>query len=266
MSNITEVNTKNIKEKALTETTAYLNDLFENNIEKCSKLSYWIKDYINFQKQEDSFKPKNLMRYERGSIVKAHLGFKIGNEEGGLHYCIVIDKNNELNSGVITVIPLTSKKSQNAKIHNNDIDLGNDLYTMLNSKLKGMLQESNKLISDLEKDIFTFNLVSYEMEKQIYYAPSENIQTAIEALNRVMRNFDNELINIKNRKKIINKVSNEIKKMKFGSIALVNQITTISKQRIYDPKNSSGIFSGIKLSDKSLDKIDKQLINLYIKK
>ena len=35
---------------------------------------------------------------------------------------------------------------------------------------------------------------------------------------------------------LIGKINLELKQMKHGSIALVNQITTISKMRIYDPK------------------------------
>ncbi len=53
--------------------------------------------------------------------------------------------------------------------------------------------------------------------------------------------------------------------MKRGSIALVNQITTISKIRIYDPKTTKDILSGITLSNDGLDKIDKEIIRKYTK-
>ena len=53
--------------------------------------------------------------------------------------------------------------------------------------------------------------------------------------------------------------------MKNGSIALVNQITTISKLRIYDPKNSHDPLAGIKLSNEKLDKIDNEIIRRYTK-
>lgn len=35
--------------------------------------------------------------------------------------------------------------------------------------------------------------------------------------------------------------------MKFESVAIINQIRVISKQRIYDPKTDLDILSGIKL-------------------
>ena len=44
-------------------------------------------------------------------------------------------------------------------------------------------------------------------------------------------------------------MKNEIKNMKKGSIALVNQITTISKIRIYDPKRNDDVLSKIRLSN-----------------
>ena len=57
----------------------------------------------------------------------------------------------------------------------------------------------------------------------------------------------------------------EISKMKRGSIALVNQITTISKIRIYDPKKNKDMLSGITLSEESLDKIDYEIIKKFTK-
>lgn len=50
----------------------------------------------------------------------------------------------------------------------------------------------------------------------------------------------------------LNKIKAEIEQMKTGSIALVDQITTISKIRIYDPRNAYGVLSGIRLSPESL--------------
>jgi len=51
----------------------------------------------------------------------------------------------------------------------------------------------------------------------------------------------------------------EVLNMKKGSIALVNQITTISKIRIYDPKTDHDILSNIKLSNEKLDLIDAEI-------
>ena len=51
--------------------------------------------------------------------------------------------------------------------------------------------------------------------------------------------------------------------MKKGSIALVNQITTVSKIRIYDPKTDHDILSNIRLSDEKLDLIDQEIAKKF---
>lgn len=70
----------------------------------------------------------------------------------------------------------------------------------------------------------------------------------------------------KNKEKIVNlrKIEKEISQMKEGSIALVNQITTVSKIRIYDPKNLNGVLSGITLSQEQMEKINNKIKDLYI--
>ena len=54
-------------------------------------------------------------------------------------------------------------------------------------------------------------------------------------------------------------------KMKKGSIALISQITTISKQRIYDPKVSSDILANLRVSDSTLNLIDAKIKELFLK-
>ncbi len=65
--------------------------------------------------------------------------------------------------------------------------------------------------------------------------------------------------------KTAQKIQAELSKMKKGSIAMVGQITTISKQRIYDPQKTGDILSGIRISDESLDMINEKMKQLYIK-
>ena len=56
----------------------------------------------------------------------------------------------------------------------------------------------------------------------------------------------------------------EIEKMKLGSMAIVNQITTISKQRIYIPKKSTDFLYGISLSESAMNKINDKVKSLYL--
>ena len=59
----------------------------------------------------------------------------------------------------------------------------------------------------------------------------------------------------------IEKMSKEINKMKQDSIALINQITTISKQRLFDDI----ILRKVHLSSNSLDLIDARILKFFTK-
>ena len=191
-------------------------------------MSYWFEDFAKYNLAEENFNPKLLKKYKRGCIIKANLGFNIGNEEGGLHYCIVLDKSNALSSGTLTVIPLTSIK-ENKKYNSSTLNLGNEIYI----NLKKICDNMSKKLSEEYEDIWKL--------------PSEKVEQ-----------FNTDF-------KYIKKVEKEFSNMKKGSIALVSQITTISKQRIYNPKTSSDILANLRVSDNTLDLIDSKIKELFIK-
>ncbi len=204
----------------------YIND--PNTMLKADKLSYWIEDFSNLLKIEETFDPHYLKKYNRGDIIQANLGYNIGNEEGGLHYCVVIDKHNSKKSGVVTVIPLTSDKGK--PLNFSEVSIGNEVYSSFK-------QKHDTLISELSKKLNSFNEDSTEKE----------ISTALADLN------------------FLKKMYSKMSKMKNGSIALISQITTISKQKIYDPQKTSDLLSGVRISDKSLDLLNEKMKQLFIK-
>lgn len=75
-------------------------------------LAYWINDYANYHDEEKTFDTGKLIVFKRGNIIKVNLGFNIGHELGGLHYCVVLDKYDNPKNGTLNVIPLTSKKKK----------------------------------------------------------------------------------------------------------------------------------------------------------
>lgn len=204
----------------------YLSDV--NTMDKADKLSYWLEDYTRCLSFEDKFDPTYLKSYKRGEIVKVNLGYNIGNEEGGLHYCIVVDRNNQRNSGILTVIPLTSFKDK--EIHYTSVFLGNEIY-------KNFKEKYDRLILKFSSEI---NSVTPKTSQQ-------------------------KIISLLDELAFLQKMDAEMSKMKKGSIALVSQITTISKQRIYDPKKSHDILADLRLSDESLDLINNKIKQLYVK-
>ncbi|MDR0979465.1 MAG: type II toxin-antitoxin system PemK/MazF family toxin [Lachnospiraceae bacterium] len=217
-----------------------LNNLMTNYIsnsdtaDKADKLAYWLEDYTRLLNFEKDFQPSFLKKYSRGDIIKVNLGYNVGNEEGGLHYCVVIDKNNSKESGIVTVVPLTSDKGK--PLHFSEVPLGNEIYTKLNEKCNAVDISIAKITNSLAENKENFTKQgSFEI-----YESLELLKTYV-------------------------KITSEMEKMKKGSIAMVSQITTISKQRIYDPQKNKDILSGLRISNESLDLINDKIKQLFIK-
>ena len=244
IKNIDELNEH--RNDAIKKIDSFISDLInsdDNELNaKSDKFCYWLEDYIKFLRFESQFTPTSLKRYKRGEIIKVNLGFNIGSEEGGLHYAVVLDKNNSIYSPVLTIVPLTSvKPTTNIKaLPKLSIYLGNELFTNLSSQI----QLTNQHISSERLRLKSF------LDNNIFVGED------IERITEEMRNLDKDL-------KLLKKLKKEITKMRKGSIALVNQITTISKIRIYDPKTNHDILSNVRLSDQKLDSIDAALISQY---
>ncbi|KKC23216.1 hypothetical protein WH79_02995 [Streptococcus dysgalactiae subsp. equisimilis] len=209
----------------------YLNELQKSETEKpkSDKISYWIKDWVRYQRNENDFKPEKIGKFKRGSVIKVNLGFNIGSEEGGLHYAIVLDKNNSMRNKVITIIPLTSVKDNKDinNLPNDQVYLGNEIINKLTDKQKLLLST----LSDID---------------------------LANADENTMSNFDKDL-------RYAKRIQNELEKMKLGSIALVGQITTVSKMKIFDPKNKYGVLKNVRISNDSLDKIDEKIKENFFK-
>lgn len=189
------------KAEALDKLNNYIDFLISSEDEKiCSKadkLSYWLKDYTKFLSYEQDFKPKSLRRYKRGEIIKVHLGYNIGSEEGGLHYCVVLDKKNSIYSPVITVVPLNSLKpgTDISNLRNGEVYLGNELFTNLNSKVS----TCNKKVSDELKHLME-KLKEVKEDKPSY---ADNIE---EIKSRIKMVTDNQ--------KLLDRMRAEVFKMK----------------------------------------------------
>lgn len=202
-----------IKQRAQAALERYLvNKIAENNprsLKVVQTLSYWLLDYVKMLGYEDATVPMVFKKYKRGDVIKANFGHRIGSEQGGLHYAIVIDVNNSQKSNVLTVIPLTSVKPNVDlnKLGNNRLYIGDEIYKAIIAKL-------------------------------------------------------NKIPNSDPSKKGLVK---EYNRLKIGSIALVGQITTISKYRLYDPLSTSNVLHGIKVSDATLNNLDSKIKELFTK-
>ena len=118
------------------------------------------------------------------------------------------------------------------------IFLGNELFTNLSVKISSTCKH-------VQEDVNLFKQLVQGMDSEI----SE--QKRLEVLDKI--NQCNSEIDL------LKRMATEVQKMKKGSIALTNQITTISKIRIYDPKTDHDVLSGVKLSNEKLDLIDNEI-------
>lgn len=244
---------RNHKNKSISILDDYLNDLLSEDPKKADLLAYWLHSYTNYLKFEKRFDPKRNKNYERGDIVCVDLGFNIGSEHGGRHYAVVLDNKNQHASPVVTIIPLSS--SDGNDIHPSSVYLGDDIYQKVSAKIKGIRQTYNieqRELSELQSTIQALLSADSADEKQIATAQA----------NRALIATKTE--ELKSKQADLAKVQNEIRKMKSGSVALIGQITTISKIRIIDPRDIHGALNGIKLSPSNLDAINAKIRSLYL--
>ena len=237
---------------------AFLEAGTEDQKRQANLLAYWLQDYVRLLKKESSFDPKKLIRYKRGSIVKVHLGYRIGSEEGGLHFGVVVDVDNRVSAQTATIIPLTSVKPgvDLATLHKSKIPLGDEVYMALQTKLSDTIQKNKNEMADLQKTVKeklseapAQNTPEYVKWEQDHHSTMEDLLTRIKKLTEKVQQQQ--------------KMRSELDGMKAGSIALVGQITTVSKIRIYDPLYPSDVFANIRLSSASMDKLDQKIKELY---
>ena len=228
----------NLRDEALNELKSYMDTLDPS---KGKKLAFWIKDYANFLRKEQSFCPNKLIKYKRGSIVKVHLGYRIGSEEGGLHYAIVLDKNNSIYSPTVTIIPLTSVKPgiDLTKLHFSNVPIGNEVYTLLMSNFNAEIRSARQHLYEIK-----------ELRNSL------STQSDLDLLSQKIDETDKQIT-------YCEKMRKEADRMKQGSIALVGQITTISKIRIYDPKYNKDALSKVRVSSDTLDVLDEKIKELF---
>lgn len=86
-------------------------------------------------------------------------------ELGGLHYCIVLNKDDKPSFGTLNVIPLTSIK-ENKTYYDNTINLGNEIYTILYNKLQKKFNDTfDKLSSISNNKVENYEDIKDELEQ-----------------------------------------------------------------------------------------------------
>lgn len=98
----------------------------------------WFNDYFNIFQNSEYFKNSEnpLPELKKGNIILVELGFNIGMEFGGRHYCIVL-KNSSLTNKRVLVLPITTQKPS-------DYDIFKDTIYIQFSKIQGLTAKKDK--------------------------------------------------------------------------------------------------------------------------
>lgn len=147
------------KNEAINKINEYLDNCIiqdDKHSKKANLLSYWFKDFIKYIEQEESFDSSHLKKYSRGDVIKVNLGFNVGNEEGGLHYCVVLDKKNSKTYSTLTVVPLSSLKDS-TKLNKTSVLLGDEIYNNLLDKCNSLLDKAEIEVDTIKKDIINLS-------------------------------------------------------------------------------------------------------------
>lgn len=82
---------------------SWMNSPDDADQKRAQLLSYWVKTYTGMIRRENNFNPAAIPRLARRQIVNVDFGFRVGSELGGLHYAVVMDKENGLRGDTVTV-------------------------------------------------------------------------------------------------------------------------------------------------------------------
>lgn len=234
--------------EAIDAVASLLKHFTQSGIEKMAKramlIAYWIKTYVRYLRREDDFTAESVFRLKRGAVVCVEFGYRIGRELGGRHYAVVIDANNSIHRNTVTVIPLGSKKEASKDDMYNAI-LEDGVYGTVTHKLGALIENAKRTLTE-----------AAEMKKGIEEA-SEKEKMALEKLQQEKISSTQAQIDQANA------WIEEIAHLKTGSVAKIDQVTTISKMRISQPLKKEHPLYGVRLSERDLDKIDAKLIALY---
>nr|DAN80051.1 MAG TPA: endoribonuclease [Caudoviricetes sp.] len=189
-----------------------------------------------------------------------------------------INKNLKSHYQKLTEIELlfTSKKNTLDNLKNDFNEL-NDIINNLTDNIDkaDVSHDNSKIImagellssinNKLKEEIFDIMLKCNELGI-LKTDTLSNLESPTDLSSEDMKGYINTINkSLKSEFTYIKKLIIENDRMKVnGSIALLNQITTISKIRIYDPKTKTDALNNVKISDENLKNIDNELKKMLI--
>ncbi|MCO6018232.1 hypothetical protein CKN86_02410 [Carnobacterium divergens] len=246
---------------------------FLSGLSRFTYLPSWLLFEAKMHEKECKSKQHNKYPYfKRGTIVMIDFGVNIDSEFSGKHFAIILNKKDNPNNPVLTVLPLTSKGG------NNRFSIGKELFTQTvhllqkNVNLMGQeytdieltsieldndINETTKGIENIKKYIESNTVNSNDVKEDL-----EKVISAADKISAVHESYSKKISELKKNKKSILKVIDIYSKYNNESFVRISDIKTISKYRInkinkFDPSGK------IKLSNEIMNKISTELIKLY---
>lgn len=271
----------------------HLQQIGDEENKRSDKIAQWIENWVKYLKIEQVFNPRSIKGLKRGSIVYADFGFNVGREYGGLHYAIVLNKKDARSNHLLHVLPLTSVKETTdmSNLKYFQFPIGDEVFQLLKNEANQKIIELTKLYDRFSKkddelheraliveSLIKDNKKAFETLKNLPASDRdgsflEQIQTIDKNINfasteadKIKQELEDNatlLAELEEKLEYANKFILKTQNMNKDSIVLLNQVTTISKMRLYDPKNNSSILNDIVLSEDTMDKIDEALKKIF---
>ena len=137
------------RKKIATFNNVYYSD---NKNWKLQRLPDWIDFYgTTLQQELNNSLPKYYRKFKQGTIVMVNYGVTVGSEMAGMHFAIVLSKNDTKYKHDIIVVPLSSK------FHKGYTKLGYELLQGVQKLFTIRIEECNNKINSLQKRLETFD-------------------------------------------------------------------------------------------------------------
>lgn len=187
----------------------------------------WFNNYFNlFQNPmylQDINEP--LPNLKRGNIILVELGFNIGMEFGGQHYCIVL-KDSSITNNRVLVLPITSQKPKDYELHKNT-------YYIEFKQINGLNRKKDKTTGYGHKRWVSITNIRAVSKSRIIYPIERGIPNMT---NGQMREISNRIISqIAMRKDLIslpkayNKLQNKYLELQKEYESLKNDYENMQK-------------------------------------
>ncbi|EOI6522377.1 hypothetical protein ACMUWU_002125 [Enterococcus faecalis] len=220
-------------------------------------LANWLltKSY-HLEKEVDQSQASFFNKYKKGTVVMIDFGVNIGNELSNHHLAIVLNKEDNIKNGVLTVLPLSSKPNKHY------LKLDDELFKTIINDLYEKQSDIDKELSELDFIVDETADIANGDEKTVTIITENKKKEVTSEVDAILDYLKKKLAFLKDKNEKISALITRYSKYNNDSYVCMKSIQTISKCRIitlneYDPSGT------IRLSKNTMDKIDRELVTVF---